>query len=152
MTVADIATEREAVLIEARTWLSTRFHHGQAVKGAGVDCARLVASVYVTCGVVEPFTIGYYGDRWFEHETTERLLDAVRALCWPVDHAEPGDIALFRFGQAAAHAAIVTDWPNIIHADRGADRVREDVIEARGPLERRFVGAWSPRRWHEAPA
>ena len=140
---------RSMVVAEARSWLATRFHHGVAVKGSGVDCARLVAAVYTICGVIDPPCIGYYAPDWFKHETTERLERAIAECCVAVDRAEPGDVALFRFGNASAHAAIVTEWPRIIHADRGLGRVIEDEVEARGPLDRRFSGAWSPRRWHE---
>lgn len=144
--------ERLTVVVEARSWLGTRFHHAQAVKGSGVDCARLVAAVYTAAGVIVPPVIGYYAPNWFLHESTERLERAVAECCVSVRDPEPGDVALFRFGHASAHAVIVTRWPQIIHADRGQGRVLEDVVEERGPLERRFVGCWSPRRWHEDAA
>jgi len=143
-----IARERIAVVAEARTWIGTRFHHAQAVKGAGVDCARLVAAVYTACGVIQVPAIGYYAPDWFLHETTERLERAVAECCVPVERPDRGDLALFRFGRASAHSAIVTAWPAIIHADRGVDRVREDAVDPDGPLGRRFVGAWSPAGWH----
>jgi cell wall-associated NlpC family hydrolase len=144
--------ERDAVIAEARSWISTRFHHHAAVKGSGVDCAHLVAAVYTHCGVIDAPAIGFYTENWFQHETTERLQHAVAACCVPVDRPERGDLALFRFGHASAHAAIVTDWRGIIHADRTRMVVCEDYVDERGPLERRFTGWWSPKRWHPEAA
>ena len=55
-----VIAERAAVITEARTWIGTRFHHNAAVKGSGVDCARLVAAVYTDCGVISAQSIAYY--------------------------------------------------------------------------------------------
>lgn len=44
--------------------------------------------------------------------------------------ARPGDIAVWRFGRAFSHGAIVTEWPWIVHACL-VDSVRiEDVSKA----------------------
>ena len=145
-----VIAERAEVITEARTWIGTRFHHNAAVKGSGVDCARLVAAVYTDCGVISAPSIAYYGANWFDHETAERLELKVAECCVRVDRAEPGDLALFKFGNASAHAAIVTGWPHFIHADRGLQRVVEDMADEHGPMMRRLTGFWSPRRWHEA--
>ena len=31
---------------------------------------------------------------------------------------QPGDVLLFKFGRAFSHGAIVTAWPQIVHANR----------------------------------
>ncbi len=45
---------REEVIREALSWVGTPFVRGQAVKGAGVDCAYFVFRVYQACGLIDP--------------------------------------------------------------------------------------------------
>ena len=47
--------QREAVVAEARTWIGTPWIHMAAIKGAGVDCAMLLARVYIEVGLVAEF-------------------------------------------------------------------------------------------------
>ena len=60
----DIDTERAAVVAEARQWLRTPYHHMGRVRGAGVDCATLLAEVYARAGMVEPVAIEFYPPDW----------------------------------------------------------------------------------------
>jgi cell wall-associated NlpC family hydrolase len=55
----------------------------------------------------------------------------------------PGDLALYRYGRTISHGAIVTCWPQIIHAHLDSGCVVLDDGEANAELERRFVGFWS---------
>ena len=41
------ADQRAAVVAEARSWIKTPWVHMAAIKGAGVDCAMLLARVYI---------------------------------------------------------------------------------------------------------
>lgn len=148
MSTINIATERTAVLIEAHSWRGTPFHHAAAVKGSGVDCAHLAAAVYERVGVLEDGKIGYYPQDWFQHEDAERLLECVSQFCIEVVRPETGDLVLFAFGRASAHVGIVTEWPEMIHADRTLQEVVTYVVEPEGPFARRLTGYWSPKRWH----
>jgi cell wall-associated NlpC family hydrolase len=98
--------------------------------------------------VIEPPSIEKYSPDWFVHESLERLELAIAKVCIAVAKPLPGDLALFKFHLATSHATIVTDWPRFIHADRGADRVLEDLADEGGPMERRLTGFWSPKVWH----
>lgn len=40
------------VIIEARSWVGTPYHHQQCRKGHGVDCAQLVAGVGAALGLM----------------------------------------------------------------------------------------------------
>ena len=73
----DIDTEREAVVAEARQWLRTPYHHMGRVKGAGVDCATLLAEVYANAGVIPMVTIPFYPPDWHLHRDAERYLGFV---------------------------------------------------------------------------
>ncbi len=124
----DIEAERAAVVAEARAWLRTPYHHMGRVKGAGVDCATLLAEVYARGGAVPPVAIPFYPPDWHLHRDAERYLGFVvehaaelsaissqlsaeetklkadsRKLIAPL----PADIALWRFGRCFSHGAIV---------------------------------------------
>lgn len=144
---------REAILAEARTWLGTPWHHQGRVKGHGVDCAMLVREVYASAGFAVPLLEEYPPD-WFLHRDEERLLRAVEASGGVrVENPLPGDVALWRFGRCLSHAAIVVEWPVVIHAFYQARcvllaRSDEPGLQLRpragGPRELRFyslVGA-----------
>ena len=114
------ASLREAVVREARSWLGTPYHHMGRVKGAGVDCATLLAEVYARAGALPHVPIAHYPPDWHLHRDVERYLAIVLQVAQevPARRAEPGDIALFRWGRCFAHGAILAaPWPEeIIHA------------------------------------
>lgn len=111
--------QRESVIAEALTWEKTPFHSMARVKGAGVDCAQFLIVVYATVGLIEDFDPGYYPADWALHKDEERYLGWVEKLAKPVDAPLPADIAVWKFGRTFSHAAIVVDWPKIIHAQIG---------------------------------
>jgi|SRR5579872_5949975 len=147
---------RAAVIRCARGWLRTPYHHRGRVKGAGVDCAMLLAEVYAEAGLVAPLAIPHYPPDWHLHRDAERYLGVL--LDHAVEYAPdcsrpppipspsrgegegggelptrpilPGDIALWRFGRCFSHGAIVVDWPVVIHAYLGRGCVLEDAAKA----------------------
>ena len=148
----DIDAERAAVVAEARAWLRTPYHHMGRVKGAGADCATLLAEVFARAGVVPPVAIPFYPPDWHLHRDAERYLGFVlehavelSAFSSPLSAPEknltadsrelravlPADIALWRFGRCFSHGAIVIDWPLVIHAYAGKGCVLEDASRAR---------------------
>ena len=62
------------MVAEARTWIKTPWRHMAAIKGAGVDCAMLLAAVYVATGLVKPFDPRPYPMDWMLHRDDERFL------------------------------------------------------------------------------
>jgi cell wall-associated NlpC family hydrolase len=116
---------RAAVVAEAETWLRTPYHHMGRVKGAGTDCLMMLAEVYEACGVIPHVDIPFYGADWNLHRDAERYLEGLLQYAKEIPGPpQPGDVALFKFGRCFAHGAIVTAWPNLIHAF-----VRIGVIE-----------------------
>ena len=127
----DIEAQRQAVVAEARTWLRTPYHHMGRVKGAGVDCATLLAEVYARAGVVPTQVIPFYPPDWHLHRNAERYLDFILAQASEIDDLPaPGDVAMWRFGKCFSHGAIVIDWPLVIHAYAGKGCVLEDTAKA----------------------
>lgn len=110
--------QRAAVLAEAQRWLRTPWRHGARVRGAGVDCARLLQAVYVGAGIVADFPLDAYPPDWMLHRDEERFLAIVAAHMDEVASPLPGDVALWKYGRTYSHGAIVVDWPRVIHAHR----------------------------------
>jgi NlpC/P60 family putative phage cell wall peptidase len=114
------------VLAEARTWLGTPWRHASDVKGAGVDCIMLLRAVFNAAGmsIADPRP---YPPDWYLHRGEERCLDGVMTYADEVTDPRPGDVALYKVYRCYAHAALVLDWPEVLHAFRG-----EGVVLAQG--------------------
>ena len=121
---------RDAVVAEAATWLRTPYAHAGRIKGAGVDCATLLAEVFARAGVIAPVEIAAYPPDWHLHRSEERYLALVLAHAReiPPAAARPGDVALWKWGRTFAHGAIIMPpgWPAIIHAWMEAGMVTLD--------------------------
>jgi len=114
--MADIDPRRRAIVAEAQAWLGTRFHHMQCLKGAGVDCLGLIYGVYRAVGLVGEVKIPFYRPDFMHHRSGEDYLEGLLQYGRVVERAEPGDVALFRYGRVFGHGAIVVEWPRLIHA------------------------------------
>ena len=123
------AAERAAVVAQARRWISTEYHHNAAVHGAGIDCARIMIETFADAGLIDAFVPDDYPPDWHMHRGEERYLAVVESYCRLVDEdfrpialrseywsAAPGDVLMWRWGRTYSHSAIVTDWPNVVHA------------------------------------
>lgn len=135
---------RAAVVAEAKSWLGTPYHPMGRIKGVGVDCAMLPAEVYAACGVIPPQDIAFYPMDWHLHRSGERYLAHVLRLGHEVAAPRPGDLALFRFGRAFSHGAIVIDWPQVVHAVIHSPVTLADVLADAdlAARERRFFSLW----------
>jgi cell wall-associated NlpC family hydrolase len=143
-----VEDQRKAVCDEAKSWLLTPYHHMARVKGAGVDCATLLAEVYHAAGLIDhSLAISYYPPDWALHRDEERYLQIVIAHMREISEEEAlaGDVVLYKIGRAFAHGGIILAWPQIIHA------VWQDAVLlgdglADGKLSgrpRRFFSPWS---------
>jgi len=129
-------------------WIGTPYHANGAVKGVGVNCAQFLFCVAKSARVIAPESPQ---PRWFTpqlatHSREERLVDYVTAYgAREISEAdvETGDIVLFKCGLAHGHAAIVLDWPCIIHVLPGhgcqMGCVEEGVL---GKFARRYFTLW----------
>jgi len=136
--------QRQAVIAEARTWLSTPWHHDAAVKGAGVDCGQIIAKVFAAVGLIERPTVAEYPSDWALHRSEERYLDVVQQYAHRIDAPQPGDIVVWKFGRTFSHGAIVVQWPQVIHAQRNEGVCYADATK--GILEGRehmFYSVWA---------
>lgn len=133
---------RNKIVTEAKTWLGTPYHHRARIKGAGagVDCAQLLAAVYGDCGLVLDTIDEEYPMDWHLHRDEERYLGRVLQHAYRVKKPLPGDVALFKFGRAISHGAIVVDWPMIIHAYRPERACVLSDVSKSAELTERLVG------------
>lgn len=108
---------RGIILAAAERWLGTPFHHAARLHGVGVDCANFLCAIYEEAGLVDYIELPHYPPDWMMHRSEERFLAHVLdARAREVPEPLPGDIALFKFGRCYSHGAIVTQWPEVIHA------------------------------------
>lgn len=133
---------RDAIIAETRRWLGAIWHHQACIPYQVVDCGQLLIDVYVKCGLIERPETLYCPSDWALHQNSERyLLDIVEQYAHQVSAPLPGDVALWKVGRVFSHAAIVIDWPKIIHAT-GNERVTEADANC-GSLAKRPVRFYS---------
>jgi cell wall-associated NlpC family hydrolase len=110
--------QRKAVVLEAKTWIGTPYSHQGRIKGAGVDCGMLPIEVFEKCGLMEHIDVPYYNVAWHLHHGEEKYLGWVKKYCTEVTDREPlpGDMILYKYGRCISHSAMVTEWPQVIHA------------------------------------
>lgn len=133
--------QREAVLAEAISWLRTPYHHAGRIKGVGVDCAMLLAEVYHRSGVLPKITPDPYPPDWHLHRDRDRFLEWVNRYGTQTMLPKPGDMALYRYGRASSHGAIIVAWPEIIHAAINVGVLRD--LGNAPQLQARLVGFWT---------
>jgi cell wall-associated NlpC family hydrolase len=113
----------ERILTEARSWIGTPWHHNQACKGVGVDCARLYGAVLESLGVEVKL------ENYSRRAQNGNLLKQIRAIdCLmelpSADYREPGDLLVFMVGVEPGHVGICNGH-GMVHADQRLDRVCE---------------------------
>ena len=114
-------TKDEAVL-RAQAWLRTPYHPGAYVMGVGVDCAMILVGVFAGhSDVPADFDPRPYPSDWHLHQTEEKYLGWLRLYADEIEKPEPAAVAVWRFGKAFSHAAIViNDCGDVIHAYKNA--------------------------------
>jgi cell wall-associated NlpC family hydrolase len=136
------ASMRALVVQIAREWLGTPYHHHARIKGVGVDCAQLLCAVYEEAGLVSPVDTGHYPHDWHLHRSEEMFLAWLRRVgAAIVEEPLAGDVAVFRFGRAFSHGAVMVDERTCIHS-----YINQGVILTRldeEPLVGRTVQFWS---------
>lgn len=137
---------REQVVIEARRWLGTPYHHHASLLGVGCDCLGLHRGVAEALGIAWPAPPAEHvavlqAPDWMEHTQHEYLRDVFTTCpCLSpvaVDAIVPGDTLLFGWGnKPCSHAAIVIDTTRDLRFIHACYRraVMEDVLT--GPWQR----------------
>ena len=123
MTTSHKTITRARIVMLARTWVGTPYHHQASTKCVGTDCLGLVRGVYRELYGGEAAPVPGYSRDWAEASGRETLLEAAQLhLCEvPLVDAEGGDVLLFRWraGMVAKHVGILLGRPRLIHAFEG---------------------------------
>ena len=136
----------DQVIAEAETWLRTPFHHQAMVKGAGVGCGTFLIGIYGAVGFRVPNfdDLGFFSKDWHLHEREERYLEILKLWMSEIETPERGCTALFKIGRVYSHAAIIVDWPHVIHTYWGRGTEYADATQH--PLKRHpvlFLSPWA---------
>ena len=115
---------RPEIVLLARTWLGTPYHHQASCRGAGADCIGLVRGIYRELYGREAQAPPAYTHDWAEASGQEALLEAARRHLVEIapSEAAPGCVLVFRYRGAtiAKHVAIMATPHTMIHALEGA--------------------------------
>lgn len=135
-------THGERIVAEAREWIGTRFHHGQAAKQIGCDCGGLVIGVLRELGICDasaelhglPHILPQGYMRAAVSKFAARIPKTTKFLA--------GDILLFEVGGVEQHAAIWTDSPDfsMVHSLDTLGRVAEEPMQQ--GWRKRVSSAW----------
>ncbi len=116
-------SQRKSIVDEAESWVGTPYIGWSRIKGVGVDCAQLIAGVFIATGHVSndidlpkdyPLHLG-------RHQASTEYIDTVLRYFEEIPEAEAqaGDIVVWKLvgSLAYCHAAIIKSWPTyFIHA------------------------------------
>ena len=132
------ASQRAAVVAEARRWIGTPYHSSADVRGHGVDCGMLIVRVFVDTGLVPAFDPRPYPPDWHLHRSEEKYLGFVFDRCHEITMADVGlgDVVVFRYGRCHAHGGIVTvlEPLTVVHAFSPARAVVEEPVARNATL------------------
>ncbi|MEZ5853945.1 MAG: peptidase P60 [Hyphomicrobiaceae bacterium] len=129
---------RHDVVVAARAWLGTPYHHQASRRSIGTDCVGLVRGVWQDLYGKEAESAGAYTRDWAEATGQETLLAAARRHLIEIDPAiiQPGDVAVFRYRtrMLAKHTGIIASslWPraDACGTPRDVDRGSLTLIHA----------------------
>lgn len=135
---------RMDVVIEARAWLDTPFHHQASVKGAGCDCIGLIKGVGVALSLVDYNPASPQAQAFANYSilpNSRRMREGLAT--WlaeiPLHEATLADIYFMAWGHEPQHVALITD-KGIIHSYSSVGKVVEHALD--DSWLRRIVAAY----------
>lgn len=137
--------QREHIVEVAESWYHTPYRGHSCLKGAGTDCGQLIKGVFMEAGH-QPAdgvpTPKDYSLQISQHQRSTEYMDTLGKYFREIPESEvlPGDIVLYKFGLAYAHAAIIKHWPDhVIHAvQRDGVTAGHGMNHKFGRLEKKF--------------
>lgn len=130
-------TQAQDIVIQARTWLGTPFHHQARLKGKGCDCLGLIVGVVDELGLKDTHgqPLAAYDEVTYSREPdgaylTQKLTALLEEV--PFKKAQAGDLALFTVRDNPQHMALLTDYEGtlgMIHCYAQARRVVEHRLD-----------------------
>jgi hypothetical protein len=114
----------------------------------------LLVGVYANVGLIpKAFDPRPYPPQWHVHRNEEKYLGYILNFTKETEGPPEriplgGDIVMFKVGHVLAHGAIVTAWPNVIHAIGGSAVMPDDISKnttgkrALWLMPKRFFSYW----------
>lgn len=134
---------RDGIVVTARRWIGTPYHHQASICGVGTDCLGLVRGVWRELYGKDAEAPPTYSRDWAEASGREAMLEAAeRHLARiSIPSVATGDVVIFRLraGCVAKHAGILATASTMVHAMEGAP-VAEVALS--GWWRRRIAGAF----------
>lgn len=120
--------QRKRFVDAALSYCGTPYHHEARIKGVGIDCATMLVMAGHEAGLVDEIKLPQYSPQWMLHRDQELYLQILGEYCREVEPPpRPGDIAIWKIGRTYSHAAVVVDWPVVVHAVMGRPVTTEDA-------------------------
>ena len=145
-------TQAQDIVIQARTWLGTPFHHQARLKGKGCDCLGLIVGVVDELGLKDKNgqPLSGYDEVTYSKEPNgaylmEKLTDLLDEV--PIAEARAGDLALFKVRENPQHMAFLTDYEGtlgMVHSYAPARRVVEHRLDDDWKSRLVKVFRWQP--------
>lgn len=130
----------QEIINEAKSWKNTKWMHGVALKGYGVDCVQFIVALAKTFGwLPEGYKTLKYNRDFALHNSDSILLEEIENYCVKVeDDFRIGDILIFNFGKCGNHAGIYIGDERMIHAHikRGVEEIEIKKMKDK------YVSAW----------
>lgn len=156
-----IACADADIIREARSWLGTRWVHGQAVKGHGTDCVGFIIQLGKAFNwIPQDYKPPVYSCQHALHRNTSLLLDELAKFAFPIASlssvvqrtegerhgplaCEVGSILAFQYERTAGHAGIYIGNNRFIHAYMPKRRVEEASLT---DFRRYLNSVWRPNK------
>ncbi|MFM9889621.1 MAG: C40 family peptidase [Rickettsiales bacterium] len=125
------------IVVQARGWLNTPFHHQARLKAVGCDCLGLVVGVVDELGLKDSAgtLLASYDEVTYSREPDgaylmQKLVGLLEEI--PIAEKRAGDLGLFNVRDNPQHVAIFTDYEGtlgMIHCYAQARRVVEHRLD-----------------------
>lgn len=145
-------SKNHPMVIQARTWLGTPFHHQARLKSKGCDCLGLIVGVVDELGLkdADGRPLASYDEITYSKEPdgqylSEKLTGLLAEV--PITDACAGDLALFKVRENPQHLAILTDYGDglgMIHSFAPSRRVVEHQLDDDWKSRLVKVYRWQP--------
>lgn len=124
---------REQILIEAREWLGTPYHHCQSTKQIGCDCTGFLLGVARNVGILPPDT---RIENYHRLQRNDFLIQKLSLVLVPTLELEPANVIVIKRLNLITHVAIISSEDLMIHS---VDTNNIGVIESRLSFYQKYI-------------
>jgi len=149
MLQANLISLNEKIVLQAKTWIGTRFHHQGRLKKTdsdpgGCDCVGLLVGVAMELGL-QSKGLGYFHEQDIKNYSLfsghQELVSIIDSLLYKTHDFLPGNILLIKTGVKLYHVAILSENNKIIHCSIELGCVTEEIITQN--LKKRICSVYS---------